>query len=100
MAPDRVTPPAEPRAALVTVVPGAATGSAPAQTENPKHGKTKTASAKGQAVRYIVKKGDTLFHIAKTAYGDGKKWTLIASANPGLTPQSLKVGQALMIPKA
>jgi 5'-nucleotidase/UDP-sugar diphosphatase len=47
---------------------------------------------------YTVKKGDTLFHIAKDKYGDGKQWTRIASANPGLSPSSLKVGQTLVIP--
>ena len=67
----------------------------PARTAN-----RKTAGGvKAQQAAYTVKKGDTLFHIAKTAYGDGKKWTLIASANPGLTPQTLKTGQTLVIPK-
>ena len=47
---------------------------------------------------YKVKKGDTLFRIAQAQYGNGKKWTLIASANPGLSPQSLKVGQTIALP--
>ena len=51
-----------------------------------------------QANSYKVKKGDTLYHIAKAEYGDGKKWTVIASANPGISPQSLKAGQMLRIP--
>ena len=33
---------------------------------------------------YTVKKGDTLYRIAKDHYGDGKQWTKIASANPGV----------------
>ena len=48
---------------------------------------------------YTVKKGDTLFHIAKEHYGDGKKWQQIAAANPGVTPTSLKVGQTLVMPQ-
>jgi len=44
-----------------------------------------------------VKHGDTLFSIAKTHYGDGKKWQQIASANPGVTPASLKVEQKLVM---
>ena len=48
--------------------------------------------------KYKVKKGDTLYRIAKIEYGDGKKWTQIASANPGVTPQSLKVGQVIVVP--
>ncbi|HET6251851.1 MAG TPA: LysM peptidoglycan-binding domain-containing protein [Tepidisphaeraceae bacterium] len=50
------------------------------------------------AAGYKVKKGDTLYGIARNEYGDGKKWTLIASANPGLSPQSLKTGQTIVIP--
>ena len=47
---------------------------------------------------YVVKKGDTLYGIARTHYGDGKKWQQIASANPGLSPTSLKVGQTISLP--
>ena len=47
---------------------------------------------------YIVKKGDTLYGIARSHYGDGKKWQQIASANPGLSPSSLKVGQTITLP--
>ena len=44
------------------------------------------------------RKGETLYGIAKKSYGDGKQWTKIAAANPGVTPQSLKVGQTIVIP--
>ena len=47
---------------------------------------------------YTVKKGDTLFRIAKDHYGDGKQWRRIAAANPGVTPTSLKAGQILVMP--
>jgi 5'-nucleotidase len=47
---------------------------------------------------YTVKKGDTLYKIAREHYGDGKQWQKIASANPGLSPSSLKVGQKIAIP--
>jgi nucleoid-associated protein YgaU len=47
---------------------------------------------------YVVRKGDTLYGIARTHYGDGKKWQQIASANPGLSPSSLKVGQTITLP--
>jgi nucleoid-associated protein YgaU len=55
----------------------------------------KAASSQG---KYIVKHGDTLYHIAKVRYGDGKQWQQIASANPGVSPTTLKVGQVLVIP--
>lgn len=54
------------------------------------------AASSGQS--YTVKKGDTLFHIARERYGDGKQWQKIASANPGVTPSSLRVGQTLVVP--
>ena len=55
-------------------------------------------SAAPAAGSYVVKKGDTLFRIAKDHYGDGKQWQRIAAANPGVTPGSLKVGQTLVMP--
>lgn len=52
---------------------------------------------------YVVQPGDTLGRIAARFYGDTKKWQVIYEANraslPG-GPQSLRVGQTLMIPKA
>ncbi len=48
--------------------------------------------------KYTVQKGDTLWKIASTSYGDGKQWQKIASANPGLSPGTLKAGQTIMIP--
>ena len=56
------------------------------------------ASAIASGSKYTVKKGDTLYHIAKDKYGDGKQWQRIASANPGVSPSSLKVGQVLVMP--
>jgi 5'-nucleotidase / UDP-sugar diphosphatase len=47
---------------------------------------------------YTVKAGDTLYHIAKERYGDGKKWRMIAAANPDVTPTALRVGQRLVMP--
>ena len=47
---------------------------------------------------YTVKKGDTLFSIAKASYGNGNQWQKIAGANPGLSPATLKAGQKIVIP--
>lgn len=47
---------------------------------------------------YTVQKGDTLFKIAKEHYGDGKQYTKIVAANPGLDPSRLKVGQKITLP--
>jgi nucleoid-associated protein YgaU len=50
------------------------------------------------AERYTIKKGDTLYSIARSRYGDGKQWSRIAQANPGIDPQKLAVGQVITIP--
>jgi len=55
-------------------------------------------SASATSGPYTVKKGDTLYSIARTRYGDGKQWQRIASANPGLRPETLKVGQTINVP--
>ena len=47
---------------------------------------------------YTVKKGDTLFSIAKSHYGNGNQYTKIVAANPGLSPQKLKAGQTITLP--
>ncbi len=48
---------------------------------------------------YVVREGDLGFWgIAKKVYNDGKYFTLIARANPGVDPRSLRPGQRLKIP--
>jgi nucleoid-associated protein YgaU len=47
---------------------------------------------------YTVQKGDSLYKIARERYGDPKQWQKIAAANPGINPNSLKVGQTLTMP--
>jgi 5'-nucleotidase len=59
---------------------------------------TPMASVASANNTYTVKRGDTLWKIASTHYGDGKKWREIADANPGLTPSALRVGQTISLP--
>jgi 5'-nucleotidase len=66
---------------------------APALTQTPPA--TPAAAAGGN---YTVRKGDTLFSIAKQKYGNGNQWQRIASANPGLSPATLKAGQTIVVP--
>lgn len=47
---------------------------------------------------YTVRRGDTLWRIASNKYGNGQKWKDIINANPGLTPQSLRIGQTINLP--
>ena len=47
---------------------------------------------------YTVVKGDSFWSIARRAYGDGKLWTKIQQANPGVDPNDLNVGRVITIP--
>jgi 5'-nucleotidase/UDP-sugar diphosphatase len=55
-----------------------------------------TMTASGNT--YEIKPGDTLWKIAATHYGDGRKWKQIADANPGLEPSKLRIGQTITLP--
>jgi len=82
-------PPAQPapQPVVYDTAPTPVMGTTPAPT---------AASANGGS--YTVQRGDTLYGIARQRYGDGKQWQRIAQANPGVSPQTLKVGQTLVIP--
>jgi LysM repeat protein len=47
---------------------------------------------------YTIERGDTLAKIATKFYGNPKKRTAIARANPGLDSNRLKVGQVIKLP--
>ncbi len=51
---------------------------------------------------YVVKKGDSLWKIAKSVYGDGTKYILIFQANQDKikNPNAIYVGQELVLPEA
>jgi len=57
-----------------------------------------SAGAVAGGSHYTVAKGDTLFGIARARYGSGGQWQRIASANPGLTPETLKAGATIVVP--
>lgn len=47
---------------------------------------------------YTIKKGDTLYSIARRVYGSGMKWRDIQAANPGIVPTKLRIGQQINLP--
>ncbi|MFH1745971.1 MAG: LysM peptidoglycan-binding domain-containing protein [Planctomycetota bacterium] len=53
---------------------------------------------KPAATKYTIKRGDRLYAIAEEHYGDGKYWTKIRDANPGIDPDKLKIGQEITLP--
>ena len=57
---------------------------------------TETAVAAGGT--HVIARGDTLWDIAKAAYGDGTLWRRIAEANGNPRPRALHVGTELSIP--
>ncbi len=69
-----------------------------ATVENKREESTSAPSAENQS--YTVKSGDTLWALAKYYYGDGSKYSLIASANKDITnPNLIYPGQVIVIPK-
>ncbi len=58
-----------------------------------------TAKAKpSNYTSYTVKSGDTLSSIAGEWFRDVTRWKDIVAVNPGLSPQSLRVGQKINLP--
>jgi nucleoid-associated protein YgaU len=47
---------------------------------------------------YTIRRGDTLWSVARQVYGDGNRWRDIADANGISNPKKLRIGQKLMIP--
>ncbi|WP_093004202.1 5'-nucleotidase C-terminal domain-containing protein [Rhizobium sp. NFR07] len=86
------TAPAAPAPAPSTTAP--ATATAPAAVEA--QGQT-TPPAAGPT-KYTVVKGDSLWKIAESTYGDGEKWTDISKANTLRNPNIILVGEELDLP--
>ena len=47
---------------------------------------------------HVIVAGDNFWNLAKTFYKDPTKWRMIADANPGNRPRTLKIGKTLTIP--
>ena len=84
---------------LITAAPISDAPIAMAASATPmQSGVAQTSGASTASKTYVVKKGDTLFSIAKNQLGSGRDWQKIVSANPGLDPKKLKVGQSVTLP--
>lgn len=65
---------------------------------NPVRQPKEKVEPKNNARYYVVKKGDTLWNIAKKYYGNGAQYTKIATANAIKNPNLIYPGQKLLIP--
>ncbi len=52
----------------------------------------------GAAQAYVIQAGDSLARISAAFYGTNSRWNAILSANPGLDPANLPIGQSIVIP--
>ncbi|MGQ3280784.1 MAG: 5'-nucleotidase C-terminal domain-containing protein, partial [Shinella sp.] len=57
-----------------------------------------TAAATTAGGKHVIARGDTLWDLAKAAYGDGTLWRKIAEANNNPRPRALHIGTELSIP--
>lgn len=89
--PRQATPPEPPRlGGEMPAVPGRPPGGMPVPRRD-------TTNEQARA-SYTVKAGDTLSAIAARQLGSSARWQDIVAANPGLAPETLKVGQVIVIP--
>lgn len=59
---------------------------------------TASESAATAGGKHVIARGDTLWDLAKAAYGDGSLWRKIAAANGNPRPRTLHIGTELSIP--
>jgi nucleoid-associated protein YgaU len=59
--------------------------------------KPRTTASGGNA--YTIAQGDTLYGIAMKHYGDARCAQIIETANPGLNPTALRVGEKILLPE-
>jgi 5'-nucleotidase len=58
----------------------------------------KASYASRSGTKYTVKKGESLWSIAQSHYGNGNKWKTIAAANPQINPNKIQAGQTITLP--
>lgn len=81
----------------ITEVAAAAGTTTDATATQPAAGAAATTPASGPQ-KHVIAKGDTLWDLAKSFYGDGALWAKISEANGKPAPRHLHVGTELEIP--
>ncbi len=84
--------------AAVAPAPAAPATQAPATAPTVVEGQGQTTPPAAGPSKYTVVKGDSLWKIAESTYGDGERWTEIAKANSLRHPDLIQVGKELELP--
>jgi len=92
---EAAAPAAEPEIAAETAGEATSTEAEPETAARSTETPAETADAGG---KHVVVRGDTLWDLAKAAYGDGTLWRRIAEANGNPHPRALAIGRELEIP--
>jgi len=74
------------------------TRSRPARKASSAVSSSSSSAPRATKAKYTVKKGESLWSIAESKYGDGHKWKQIAAANPKLNPNRVQAGQTITLP--
>ncbi|MBD9373499.1 5'-nucleotidase C-terminal domain-containing protein [Rhizobium sp. ARZ01] len=82
---------------ITAVASTAASTEAPTGVGSASTGGTQT-SASGGSTKHVIVRGDTLWDIAKSAYGEGHLWKKISEANGNPEPRALVIGSELQVP--
>ncbi|WP_275785038.1 5'-nucleotidase C-terminal domain-containing protein [Pararhizobium gei] len=93
-----VTPDAKPSEQPATAAQTATPEAKPAADAVTGEAKPTVEPATTTATTHTVSRGDTLWDLAKSVYGDGELWTKIAEANGNPVPEKLEIGTELQIP--
>lgn len=56
------------------------------------------APSSGSPAVHVVRKGDTMWSLARQYLGDPRQWKRIARANPGIKHDDIPIGTKLLIP--
>ena len=83
--------------AVAGTTAAADTGGSTTGVESASTGSAQTG-ANGGPTRHVIVRGDTLWDIAKSAYGEGHLWKKISEANGNPKPRALVIGSELEVP--
>ncbi len=88
-----------PRLVPITDPAPSAEVSSPTEVPAPAGSVGESSRPTSDNLRHVIRAGETLSRIALDYYGDERLWHVIWSANPGLNPRRLQIGDEIVIPR-